>query len=159
MKKKYIFGIGIFLVLVVIIVISISPGGSSYANIDAATGEMKIYKSVSCGCCGIYSNYFKGKGNSDVEVVNLGSLDTIKEKYGIPSAMESCHTTVIGGYFVEGHVPLEAVEKLLQEKPDIAGIAMPGMPEGSPGMPGPKRGDFVVYAVNHDKSYEEFMRI
>ena len=56
-------------------------------------------------------------------------------------------------------MPLEAVEKLLKEQPDIAGIAMPGMPEGSPGMPGSKRGDFVIYAVNNDGSYSEFMRI
>ena len=60
---------------------------------------------------------------------------------------------------MEGHVPLEAIEKLLQEKPDIKGIAMPGMPSGAPGMLGKKTGDFVVYAVNNDGSYEEFMRI
>ena len=73
--------------------------------------------------------------------------------------MESCHTVVIGDYFIEGHIPLEAVEKLLVEKPDIKGIAMPGMPSGSPGMPGAKKGDFVIYAVNNDGTTEEFMRI
>ena len=73
--------------------------------------------------------------------------------------MEICHTTIIGDYFVEGHVPLEAVEKLLTEKPDIKGIAMPGMPSGSPGMPGAKKGDFVIYAVNRDGSYEEWTRL
>ena len=73
--------------------------------------------------------------------------------------MESCHTTVMGNYFVEGHIPLEVVNKLLTEKPDIKGIAMPGMPNGSPGMPGVKRGDFVIYAINNDGSYAEWMRL
>ena len=86
-------------------------------------------------------------------------MSSVKANYEIPSQLESCHTAVIGDYFVEGHVPLEAVEKLLMEKPDVAGIAMPGMPSGSPGMPGTKRGDFIVYSVNNDGSYEEFMRI
>ena len=89
----------------------------------------------------------------------MESLDSFKKEHEIPSELESCHTTIIGGYFVEGHIPLEAVEKLLKEKPDIKGIAMPGMPSGSPGMPGAKKGDFVVYKVNNDGSYDEFMRI
>ena len=85
--------------------------------------------------------------------------DFVKEKYGIPYSMRSCHTTVIGDYFVEGHVPIEAVEKLMLEKPDIKGIALPGMPSGSPGMPGSKQGPFIVYAINKDGSTSEFMRI
>jgi len=158
MKKKAIAWSGSVIVVLAILVFSIG-GASSFEAIDAFEGEMKIYKSLSCGCCGIYSNYFNNKGNSDVEVINLNSLDSLKEEHGVPRALESCHTTIIGDYFVEGHIPLEAIEKLLQEQPDIAGIAMPGMPEGSPGMPGVKRGDFIIYAVNHDGSYEEFMRI
>ena len=73
--------------------------------------------------------------------------------------MESCHTTVIGEYFVEGHVPVEAIEKLLAEKPDVAGIGMPGMPSGSPGMPGAKQGQFIIYSINKDGTINEFMRI
>ena len=66
---------------------------------------------------------------------------------------------IIDGYFVEGHVPAEAIARMLQEKPDIAGIALQGMPMGSPGMPGSKEGRFVVYAVNKDGTYKEYMRI
>ena len=68
-------------------------------------------------------------------------------KHNIPSELESCHTTEVAGYFVEGHVPVEAIDKLLEEKPDIDGIALPGMPAGSPGMGGLKTEDFVIYAL------------
>ena len=99
------------------------------------------------------------KKGFNVEVTQTDDLTPIKNRYNIPSSMESCHTTVIGDYFVEGHVPVEAIEKLLAEKPDIAGIGMPGMPSGSPGMPGAKQGPFVVYAIYKDSTISEFMRI
>jgi len=72
--------------------------------------------------------------------------------------MQSCHTTEIGDYFVEGHVPIEAIDKLLAEKPDIDGITLPDMPAGSPGMPGVKREEFVIYSLKDGES-SEFMRI
>ncbi len=132
---------------------------SSFEALDNFDGEITIYKSLSCDCCRIYWDYFKGKGNSNAKIINTEDVDSIKRKYGVLKGLESCHTTIIGDYFVEGHIPLEAVNKLLEEKPDIAGIAMPGMPSGSPGMPGTKSGEFVIYAVEHDGGYEEFMRI
>jgi hypothetical protein len=159
MKKGYIF-----LVLAILIVVGLFfvPGkitGNAINDNIVSGQELTLYKSSSCGCCGVYGNYFQRKGNSDLEIINMENLEGVKGKYNIPSELQSCHTTVIGDYYVEGHIPLEAIDKLLKEKPDIAGIAMPGMPEGSPGMPGVKRGDFIIYAVNHDGSYEEFMRI
>lgn len=158
MKNKiYILGTGVALLLGIAIFAGF--GTSSFGTIKDFSGEIKIYKSQSCGCCGIYGSYFQNKGSSNTKVVNLQDLDQLKEEYRVPSAMQSCHTTVIGDYFVEGHVPLEAVEKLLKEKPNIKGIAMPGMPEGSPGMPGPKREEFIIYSINYDNSYEEFMRV
>lgn len=158
-KKNYIWvGLGV-VVLVLVVFLFSGRNASSFEVIDNFDGEIKIYKSSSCGCCGIYGRYFKGNGNSDAEIVNMEDTDPIKDQQGVPDGLRSCHTTIIGDYFVEGHIPLEAVEKLLTEKPDIAGIAMPGMPSGSPGMPGVKRGDFVIYAVEHDGRFEEFMRI
>ena len=127
--------------------------------VDSFEGDIKIYKSLTCGCCEVYANYFKGKGNSDIEIITKSNIDYIKEEYKIPSSLWSCHTTIIGDYFVEGHVPLEAIEKLISEKPNIVGIALPGMPEGSPGMVGTKRGNFIIYGINSDGSYQEFMRI
>ena len=158
-KKTLVWVIGSIVILIALAFIFTRNSVSSFETIGSFNGEMKVYKSMSCGCCDVYITYFKSKGNPNTHVVNLESLDSIKKQYGIPSEMESCHTVIIGNYFVEGHVPLEAIEKLLQEKPDIKGIAMPGMPSGAPGMLGKKTGDFVVYAVNNDGSYEEFMRI
>ncbi|MEX2017194.1 MAG: DUF411 domain-containing protein, partial [Candidatus Pacearchaeota archaeon] len=122
-------------------------------------GNIEIYKSITCGCCDVYSSYVDGKVKPKINSFNVQDSDATKRQFGVPKEMESCHTTIIGGYFVEGHVPLEAVEKLLQERPDIKGIAMPGMPMGSPGMVGQKSGPFVIYAVANDGSYSEFMRI
>jgi hypothetical protein len=79
---------------------------------------------------------------------------SIKQKYKIPRSMESCHTAVIGGYFIEGHVPIEAVNKLLEENPEIDGIALPRMPAGSPGMPGIKKAPFKVYALSDGEASE-----
>ena len=162
MKKKTVIWTAIILVIVVIGIFAINAGkgkASNFEEVKNFQGEMKLYKSESCGCCDIYSNYFKNRGNSRTEIIDMESVDSIKIKYEVPSDLKSCHTTIIGNYFVEGHIPLEAVEKLLLEKPDIKGIAMPGMPSGSPGMPGAKKGDFIVYQVNNDGTYNEFMRL
>lgn len=120
--------------------------------------QITIYKSSTCGCCSAYASYMKKKG-FDVNIVNMQDLTALKEKYNIPSILQSCHTSVIGNYFVEGHIPVEAINRLLAEKPDIMGIAMPGMPSASPGMPGAKIQDFVISAVNKDGTYPEFMRM
>ncbi len=135
-----------------------SADGNAIKNLDE---KVTIYKSQSCGCCSLYSNYLKSKGKLNLDIVNLPDLElgSIKRQYGVPSIVESCHTTVIGDYFVEGHIPLEAINKLITEKPDIAGIAMPGMPSGSPGMPGSKTGDFTIFAVNKDGSQDVFMTL
>ncbi|MEK7073241.1 MAG: DUF411 domain-containing protein, partial [Patescibacteria group bacterium] len=92
-----------------------------------------------------------------VDVVN-GTTSKIKEKYRIPEALWSCHTTVIGPYFVEGHVPIVAVRKLLEERPAIDGIALPGMPLGTPGMPGEKQEPWTITAVA-DGTESEFLVI
>lgn len=93
-----------------------------------------------------------------VTKVELDDLSGIKAKYGVPVAVRDCHTAIVGDYFIEGHVPVKAVERLLRENPRIAGLALPGMPSGSAGMTGPKRGPFVVLQVNLDGTLEEFGR-
>jgi hypothetical protein len=106
-----------------------------------------IYKSASCNCCNQYIDYLKENG-FQVETINSQDMVSIKNNYNIPQEMQSCHTAVIGDYFIEGHVPLEAVNKLLTEKPSVDGIALPGMPSGSPGMPGVKSGSFTIYSLS-----------
>jgi len=159
MGKKIYIGLGILVILAVAIFAFNGSKTSAFVTLDNYQEDIKIYKSQSCGCCEVYSGYFKREGNKNADIVNLEDISYLKQQYSVPKSMESCHTVVIGDYFIEGHIPLEAVEKLLVEKPDIKGIAMPGMPSGSPGMPGAKKGDFVIYAVNNDGTTEEFMRI
>ena len=160
MGKSLIIGTVIIIALILaIFLFTKSSSASSFDSINNVEGDIKIYKSLTCGCCDVYTSYVNGKVSPKVKTFDIQDSDKIKKQYGVPSELESCHTTIIGGYFVEGHVPLEAVEKLLKEQPDIAGIAMPGMPMGAPGMPGQKYGDFVIYSVARDGSYSEFMRI
>lgn len=108
--------------------------------------KVTLYKSPSCGCCVNYVSYLKKEG-FDVDVITTNDTSAIKREHNIPMAMQSCHTVVVGDYFVEGHMPIEAIHKMMEEKPDIDGIALPGMPSGSPGMPGIKRGMFDIYSV------------
>lgn len=117
-----------------------------------------VYKSSSCGCCDVYTKYLQGKGvNVTVEITE--DMQSVKDKYNIPYEMNSCHTTIVDGYFIEGHVPVEAMNKLLEEKPKIAGIALPEMPSGSPGMPGAKTGPFVMHSISNGKVLGEFFRV
>jgi hypothetical protein len=156
MKKTIGFLItGILIVIILIIFLKPASGNLVLENFDE---DIKFYKESSCGCCGVHYNYIK-KAGLDSEKIEMQDISAIKKQYGVPSELYSCHTMILGNYFVEGHMPIEAIEKLLIEKPDIAGIALPGMPKGSPGMPGTKRGEWIIYAVNKDGTYDEFMRI
>lgn len=161
MEKKYILISGALALVLIAGVLfwSSSKGGVNGISVLNLGTEVDFYKSMSCGCCSIHANYLEGKGEMKVNMVGVDDISEIKKKYNIPTEMQSCHTAIIGDYFVEGHMPIEAINKLLTEKPDIAGIALPGMPSGSPGMPGGKDGPFIVYAVNKDGSYNEFMRV
>src|SRR5688500_15551403 len=98
--------------------------------------EIVVYKTPTCGCCGRWVDHMKANGFT-ATVKDTVDLAPIKKRLGVPPSMVSCHTTVVNGYVVEGHVPAEAVRKLLKERPAIVGIAAPGMPAGSPGMEGP----------------------
>lgn len=119
-----------------------------------------IYKSPLCGCCSNYAVYLKSNG-FDVEVKEVSDeeLEKLKTDLEISHDLMSCHTTLIDNYFVEGHIPLETIEKLLTEKPKIKGIALPGMPSGSPGMGGVKLETWKIYQIEEDKKNEVFMEI
>jgi len=93
-----------------------------------------------------------------VEVENVSSLDAVKAEHGVPQILQSCHTAIVDGYVLEGHVPIDDIRRLLDEKPDVAGIAVPGMPVGSPGMEVPDVPDepYDVYVFRSDGSSEVF---
>jgi hypothetical protein len=101
----------------------------------AAAGPTKItvYKTPTCGCCAKWVEHMKAAGFAPT-VNDLPELSAIKTKHAIPPALQSCHTALVDGYIVEGHVPADLVQKMLKERPKVAGIAVPGMPMGSPGM-------------------------
>lgn len=120
---------------------------------DART--ITVWKSSTCGCCGVWVAYMRGKGYR-VNVNNVNDPDSIKRSLGIPGGLYSCHTAKIGNYIIEGHVPAAAVAKLLVQQPDLKGIALPGMPSGSPGMDGPQ-GVYRVFAFSADGSTRRFI--
>jgi hypothetical protein len=110
-----------------------------------------LYKNPQCSCCEGYAAYLRQNG-FEVEVKPSNDLAEISSKAGVPADLEGCHTTFIEGYVVDGHVPADVIQKLLKERPAIAGITLPGMPMDAPGMGGPKTAPFTIYAVSKDGS-------
>jgi len=134
-----------------------SPSASGPANPSNPKATLTVYAPPTCGCCHLYIPYLRENGYA-VDEVSVTDINAPKEKFGVPEEAWSCHTSTVDGYFVEGHVPVEAIAKLLAEKPSIDGIALPGMPAGSPGMNGEKTAPFEIVAVKNGK-IEPFMTI
>ena len=108
---------------------------------------MMVYKDPGCGCCEKWVDLMKGAG-FEVSVRDTTDMDSIKRRYHIPDQLASCHTAQVSGYLVEGHVPADLIQKMLAEKPKIAGLAVPGMVTGSPGMEGPSPQKYDVLAFD-----------
>jgi hypothetical protein len=114
----------------------------------AKAGTVTVWKSPTCSCCGGWVAYMRAKGYQ-VSVNEVADPDAVKASFGLPASLYSCHTAKIGDYLVEGHVPERAVAKLLAERPNLKGIALPGMPDGAPGMGGiPGRYRIVGFEAN-----------
>lgn len=118
----------------------------SEPSADTETISVTMYKNPDCQCCSKWAAYMEKNGFSITENPT-DDLASVKEKYGVPNQLGACHTALIDGYVVEGHVPAEAINKLLKERPDAKGIAVPGMPNGAPGTTG-KRSAVDVYFFN-----------
>ena len=103
------------------------------AQIALAGPLITVYKTPTCGCCVKWVEYLRKEG-FEVKAINRDDLAPIKQRAGVPSEMSACHTALVDGYVIEGHVPAQAIRKLLQERPDTRGLAVPGMPANSPGM-------------------------
>jgi hypothetical protein len=111
---------------------------------------IQVFKTPTCGCCAKWVDHMKAAGFAP-EVQDLPNLSVVKSNAGVPANLQSCHTALVGGYVVEGHVPAETVKRLLKEKPRVAGIAVPGMPIGSPGMEqGDRRDAYEVLTFTRD---------
>jgi hypothetical protein len=112
----------------------------------AGSGEAILYKNPQCGCCEGYADYLRENG-FEVTVKPTHDLPLLHRQYGVPEPLVGCHTTLVDGYVVEGHVPIDAVLRMLTERPAIKGISLPGMPAGSPGMFGEKAAPFTIYEI------------
>ena len=123
----------------------------------AAKTAITVYKTVTCGCCGNWVQYMNNQGYA-CTVTNLADLNDVKVKYAVPANLQSCHTSLVGGYVIEGHVPAEDVKRLLREKPAIVGLAAPGMPAGSPGMDVPNSPGYDVIAFEKDGRQRVYAR-
>lgn len=107
-----------------------------------------LYKYPLCGCCEEYANYLCDNGYT-LNIEPTQDLSSIHRQHGVPENLEGCHVMLIDGYVVEGHVPVDILNRLLSEKPAIRGISIPGMPMGSPGMSGPKTEPFTIYTISN----------
>ena len=128
-------------------------------ELRADTNALIVYKTASCSCCAGWVDYMKANG-FQVTVHNVESTAEYRHKYGIPDAQQSCHTALIGGYAIEGHVPANEVRRLLREHPKAAGLAVPGMIVGTPGMEqGPRHDPYAVLLVgpgSRVSSYQKY---
>ena len=109
----------------------------------ALATDILVYKSPTCGCCSAWIDHLKENG-FEVEARDHTDMNPVKAVIGVPRHLRSCHTAVVDGYVVEGHVPADLITRMLTEKPDIKGLAVPGMPMGSPGMEGPRKDVYDV---------------
>lgn len=138
--------------------------GTPRANRWAIDGTLPVanaqqFSSPSCTCCGAYAQYLQEYLDTPITVTHTEDVTAVKRRYDVPSALQSCHTLVLDGYVVEGHVPAAVIASMLEDAPAIDGIALPGMPAGSPGMGGTKSGPFTVYALGDGKTGDVYVEI
>lgn len=123
--------------------------GAAFALIrrPAEAPVVTVYKSPACGCCSKWVEHLREQG-FEVKTHDTDDVDRVKATMGVPGAMQSCHTAIVDGYVVEGHVPAAVIRRLLEERPKVAGVAVPGMPMGSPGMEGPRKQKYSVFTFD-----------
>jgi len=105
----------------------------TFRRASAATASISVFKDPTCSCCGKWAEHLRTNG-FDVSIQEVKDLGEYRKKYGVPESLASCHTAIVQGYTVEGHVPAREIQRLLKERPKAKGLAVPGMPVGSPGM-------------------------
>lgn len=123
----------------------------------AARPLVTMHRDPSCGCCGGWADHLRAAG-FPVTTVETSRLNAVKAKFGVPNDLWSCHTAEVGGYIIEGHVPVAAVEKLLAQRPAAQGLAAPGMPIGSPGMEGgePETFEVILFGAQGTRTFGRY---
>ena len=125
-----------------------------------ALKPMTVYKSPTCGCCGKWVEHMEEAG-FDITVDEFAIMSIVKEQHGVQQSLQSCHTALVGDFVIEGHVPADAIQRLLTEEPEIKGLAVPGMPVGSPGMEvaGHEGVPYTVLAFDKDGGATPFCQL
>lgn len=129
--------------------------GESLAENDSEYSQITVYKSPTCRCCSKWIKHLE-KNGFEVKSVNREDMSSIKNQLGIKPELRSCHTGVVDGYYIEGHVPADDIKRLLSEKPKAAGLTVPGMPVGSPGMEGGRKDAYSVLLVDKDNTQKVY---
>jgi hypothetical protein len=122
---------------------------------DKQAPLIKVYKSPTCGCCSKWIDHVREAG-FEVTAANVADVSVYKQEYGVPPSLSACHTGIVEGYVIEGHIPADDIIRLLRERPEVAGLAVPGMPMGSPGMETPSPVRYETLAFRKDGSIEVY---
>ncbi len=157
MRKQYI---AVLVLAVAVLAVGFYLGRSTIGIQQTTTTaglRAVMYTTPTCGCCHNYARYLEENG-VNVEIVYVSDRELLRKLGVAPKELRSCHILEFNGYYVIGHVPLEAVQKLFAEKPDVKGIALPGMPPGSPGMGGKKQGVLTIYYFS-EREVGIFMKV
>lgn len=132
-------------------------GATALVSTAANAAQLTVLKSPYCGCCAKWIEHVQQHGFT-VKVVDTEDMAAVKKRLGVPERLASCHTTMVDGYFVEGHVPAADIKRLLTQKPKASGIAVPGMPAGSPGMEAAGKEPYATILVRQDGTMGVFAR-
>ncbi len=142
--------------LLVISMFMISPSIWAKKAETTKSVDIVVYRSPTCGCCEKWLAHLK-ESNFNIQDIVTDNVQAIKDKYGVPQEMASCHTAIVDGYVVEGHVPAKDILSMLKAKPKVIGVSVPGMPKGTPGMEmGGAKDPYDVVSFDRDKKFEIF---
>jgi len=149
-KKENFFVYSLYSALIVLVITLFTTAYNNNNQSHAEEGVITVYKSATCGCCKNWISHLQSSPlvkemGFKIKAVNRSNMSLIKDIKGVPSDVRSCHTAVINDYVIEGHVPAEDIIKLLKQQRDVVGLAVPGMPMGSPGMEGNRVDKYSVY--------------
>lgn len=149
-KKENRFVYSFYSALIVLFITMFTTAYNNSNQSHAEDDVITVYKSATCGCCKNWISHLESSPlvkemGFKIKAINSSNMSLIKDKKGVPSGARSCHTAVINDYVIEGHVPAEDIIKLLKEKREVTGLAVPGMPMGSPGMEGRRVDNYSVY--------------
>lgn len=147
LKGPIVGGALLALLVVTIGAVVIAKESDRRAQVRDAVATVTVYKDPACGCCSKWVEHLRQNG-FEVTTVETDNLGQVMARYGITPELAACHTAVVDGYVIEGHVPADLIVKLLKDRPKVAGLAVPGMPMGSPGMEGPTKEPYDVLAFD-----------